>query len=149
MELLCLIISVLIIIGSVICAVRQNRTQKHKFFFTPLNLLFAGVFLAVTVLYIPVHYRWQLENVQWGEENIALSVMNSVLLAVYSAIRYFIADSDYALFFDYIGESLVTAYGTIGIVLTVIAPLLTFGFVISFFKNLCGMAGEADVTDFA
>jgi len=137
MELICLIISVLILVAAVICAVRQmGRTRKRNFFFAPLNVLFVGVFLAVTILFIPVHFDWQSEAYQGSYTKAFLSFLDSILLALYSAIRYFIADGDYDLIFCHIENALIPAYATVGIVLMVVAPLLTFGFVISFFKNL-------------
>lgn len=85
MELICLIISVLILVAAVICAVRQmGRTRKRNFFFAPLNVLFVGVFLAVTILFIPVHFDWQSEAYQGSYTKAFLSFLDSILLALYS-----------------------------------------------------------------
>lgn len=94
------------------------------------KILFAGVILSATMLFIPI-YVDALENTSCG-------IFETVLSAIHNMIRLFIVDGE----FEFVAEHLDSAtgwvarcYSVIFAILFVAAPLLTFNFVLSFFKN--------------
>ena len=105
---------------------------KYKVRIAPdiTKILFAGVILSATMLFIPI-YVDALENTSCG-------IFETVLSAIHNMIRLFIVDGE----FEFVAEHLDSAtgwvarcYSIIFAVLFVAAPLLTFNFVLSFFKN--------------
>ncbi len=99
---------------------------KKKHFFTTSRVLFVGVFLSATAYFLPV-YLQQLQP--W----IAF------LTALQHALRLFAFDDGFVEQFvnhtPYPAE-MADSYVLLGAALYCIAPMLTFGFILSFVKNL-------------
>lgn len=118
------------LLGIAAAAVLFFMPYKRNSFFTPLRCILAGTFLAAVFLFLPA--------IQFG--NGFFGGLKSVLLALHSGMRLFILDID----FDGIAASADTltnryigaGYTLLGAILFVFAPILTFGFVLSFFKNI-------------
>lgn len=99
--------------------------------FRPLHALFAGFFLAAFVLNLPVYHA--------AYEGAALQNERMVVLSLQKAIRVFGANEIYSDVFSRVGqapEGVQTAYLAVVLVVQLVAPLLSFGFVLSFFKNI-------------
>lgn len=128
-------ISVAILIVSAAGAFfRMRSPHKRSRAFTPLNILTAGVLVAAMVLFAPMYFVdiGGMEN--GGETNMRL--LGSILLAAHSAIRFFIVENDFAVIHTYATGAIAPYYESLVLLLMVFAALLTFSFVISFFKNL-------------
>lgn len=124
--------SLAVIIFSIIGSIIKTKTKyKKSSFFEPSNILFIGVIISATILFIPVYLN-TFKNSECG-------LLETVLIAIHNMIRLFIVDGDFNFITDNITELphwLARAYTSLFSVLFVLAPILTFGFVLSFFKNV-------------
>jgi len=124
--------AVLILLASFAAAIAIGNLMTKKIkLLTPTKVIFAGVVLAAVVLFFPV-YMTELESGEYGG-------VEAFFLSVYSMIRLFIVDGDLDLIMaslDGASEGLARAYMILFSVLFVLAPILTFSFVLSFFKNV-------------
>lgn len=111
--------------GAIDC---NHRPHKNREMLTPLNVLFAGVLVTAIVLFLPAY---------WIDlEGDPVQPLKAVLLSLYSAIRLFAFDSDYDMIQTLITGDIAPAYTAFATLVVVAAPLLTFGFVLSFFSEL-------------
>ena len=125
-------------VGSIIWAwFRFKSKYKRGRVIDPLKILFIGVILSALLLFIPI-YRVDLAST-------ACSGFEVLLVSIHNVIRLFIVDGD----FNFITDVLAVAEGMNGgalpfyssytaffAILFVWAPILTFTFVLSFFKNV-------------
>ena len=125
-------VAIAIFILGCIWAIYLARPGKRKNkIVTAFNVLLCGVFLSALVIYFPVcNAIFEGENLQVGK---------AVFMTIFYAIRLFIAEGEFGIITDHIHPSagwLYTAYTGYAIILLVLAPCLTFGIVLSFFKNV-------------
>ncbi len=99
--------------------------------FNALHMLFCGVLISSVIMFYPIYHS--------GFSQAVLQVPMAVLLSIHNTIRLFIVDGE----FEIVGGFLVNttgwvpaAYALLAAVQFVMAPLLTFGMVLSFFKNI-------------
>ncbi len=127
----CLIIAALFIAVSVIIAIAMShRHTVQGNIVTPFNTVFFGLFVAAFVLMLPVY------NVIC--EGLQSSWFKAVLFSLHGTFQIFTVDADSAIIAENItAETSVIAplYSAVLSVIFVIAPIFTFGFVASFFKN--------------
>ena len=126
------IISASLLTGSIIWAIVRSKTKYVVGrFLDSTKILFFGIILSAFVLFIPIYCVEFKEN-QCG-------IFETVLMSVHNIIRLFIVDGEFGFVTDNI-ESLTGViyycYSWLFSVLFVSAPILTFGFVLSFFKNI-------------
>lgn len=129
MWIVCFWLSLGVLALSVLLACRAARQKQRKL--RPLYLLFGGVFLSAVFLLYPI-WRTALQQDANG-------TLKAILVSMHDTIQFFTADSDYGLVrdgIDGLGEPLREAYAILGAVLALLAPLLTFGFVLTFFKGI-------------
>ena len=106
-----------------------NKDSKPKF--KLFNGLLVGVFLAILVMFFPVHMA--------SAEATFRGVSRSILLSVFHSMQVFTIGCDFTV----VSECMQPCPDFLGIwyllwasVLYVLAPIFTFGFVLSLFKNL-------------
>ena len=91
-----------------------------------------GIFLATFCLFVPIN----LEN--FGGNSFL--VFKTILISIYNTIAVFTANSDYSGIYEFTltleNPVLLNFYRVISSMLYVIAPITTFGIVLSFFKNI-------------
>lgn len=91
----------------------------------------ASVFAAATVLFLPIYGEiFAGEPLRW---------LKVLLLSVHNTIRLFIVDGEFTIVTDHLTADngwIFTPYSVLFAALFVAAPLLTFGVVLSFFKNV-------------
>jgi len=127
-----LVISIIALLGSVVLAVAKGKSKyKSGSVLDPSKILFVGVIISSIALFIPIYY----ETFQAS----GCGILETVLISIHNMIRLFIVDGE----FEFITSSLAGApavvfkgYTFIFSILFVLAPVLTFGFVLSFFKNV-------------
>ncbi len=127
-----LILSALSLVCSVIWAIaRTNAKYKSGRLLEPSRILFLGVILSSFILSFPI-YNNTFKLSECG-------LFETIIMSVLNMIKLFLVDGD----FDFIRANLMDApasvvkgYTVLFSILFVLAPVLTFGFVISFFKNL-------------
>lgn len=127
-----LIISAICLISSIVLAIiRAKSKYKSGRLLDPSKILFAGVILSSVILFLPIYIN-TFKSSDCG-------IFETVLIAIHNMIRLFIVDGE----FEFITSNLVgvptlifKGYTTLFSILFVLAPILTFGFVLSFFKNI-------------
>lgn len=107
--------------------VYKRRKIAHRTF-SCVQLYTMGIFVCVALIFIPIYYT---------RENAGY--VRPVLLSIHNALRVFILDGE----FDVVMKALPDAETLLGkgfslyaAILYVVAPVLTFGNVLSLFKNL-------------
>lgn len=123
-----LVLAVAALLISALAAIFAARTAARDL--DPFKLLFAGVALCAVFLFLPLYIH--------AFRSSGCGMIETVLIAVHNMIRLFVVDCDFAFVTEHI-EGLAgwqyRAYSVLFSVLSVTAPLMTFGFVLSFFKN--------------
>ena len=105
-------------------------TSNSRCRFNVFNTLFAGVLGAVFFVFIPIHIV--------KAEPTILGIWKTLLLSVFNTIQVFASGCEFGIVTESIGycpEELVAVYQVWVAVLYVLAPVFTFGFVLSLFKN--------------
>lgn len=101
---------------------------------SPANCMLATVFLSALVLFFPIFNR----EFGTGVGNI----LKSLLLSVHTVMRLFVLDGDFVFITDFTNAAgnltagMAGAYSGLAAVLYVLGPVMTFGFILSFFKNI-------------
>lgn len=127
-----LIISAIIFLFSVMMAVFGGKLKKEKIkSFDASKILFIGVIVSSVFLFIPIYYNIFCEN--------GCGVVETILISAHNMIRLFVVDGE----FDFITSNIsgispeiYRCYTLLFSVLFFLAPVLTFSFVLSFFKNI-------------
>lgn len=119
------------VISAIVMLVTRYHAEKPK---NPMNVLTIGAFVASLLLQFPICLT-ELQG----------SVFRGVLLTIHSAISMFIIDVDYLSSIAVVESCapvwLHSFYFSYAAVLYVVAPVLTFGFILSLFKNLSAHIG--------
>lgn len=137
---ICFWCSLACLVGSLVGAFIKGRQKyKNSRILTPLNIMFGGVVISTVILFIPTYSHLFSK----GDDNL-FGIIETVLVSIHNMIRLFIVDGDFQFVVENmppeIDAVLGRAYGLLFSVLFVAAPLMTFGFVLSFFKNLSALA---------
>lgn len=130
----CLVISVIIFVATIVTSLNAKNNRKRS---TVTYYVFvAGTFIAATTMFIPI-YAQQFAN---GTGN----VIKTILISVHNTMRLFVLDGEFDIIKEFAeeigngngnGNGVDVAFSMYAAILYVIAPLLTFGVVLSFFKN--------------
>ncbi len=126
---ICLILAVISLITFSVLAF--TKTKHKKTYTNPYGRMFAGVIISSCVLFLPICLNI-FKDTNCG-------VFEIIFITFHNVIKLFVVDGD----FDFIVSNLATdsyliskGYIILSAMLFVVAPILTFGFVLSFFKNL-------------
>lgn len=121
---ICFLIALSILILGVVVAIIKRGDNAFY-------MLFGGVFISSVVLFMPIYSEmFQMQ---------AFSVAKTILLSLHNTLRLFIIDGEFSFIMGYTKNLegwLEAWYPLLTAVLFVVAPVLTFGFVLSFFKNI-------------
>lgn len=120
------------ILGIVLSKIRAGI---HKRSVNALHILSVGVFLSAICLFIPA-YAVELEGATSTPLANGLMVF---LLSVHNTIRLLIVDGEFSIitaFTSVHAGALEGAYNVFASAIFVLAPVLTFGVVLSFFQNI-------------
>ena len=113
-----------------LCAGSKKSGAKRVL--SPFLLLTLGVFAATFVMFLPIYYT----SYDFGD---AFAWVRPALNSFHHAIKVFIVDEDFDTVkagVSGIGGTLHAVYSLYAAILYVLAPILTFGNVLSLFKNL-------------
>ena len=122
---------VIFAISFIFFLIRAFSKYKSGRLLTPSKILFVGVIASSFVLYLPVLFS------ALGKKNS--SGFDKVVASIYHMIRMFIIEGDFEYVADNMSENAGIcrdAYTALFSVLFVVAAILTFGFVMSFFRNV-------------
>lgn len=134
-SLICLIAAILVFAVFLAVMLRKHgqmirrRAKAGNSVLKPVNYLMIGTFLSCFLLFIPVY-----------EDFFASGAgLRALILSIHNSIRLFVIDADFEAIREYIA-ALEQPYGIVYEVffsiLYVLAPILTFGFLLSLFNNL-------------
>lgn len=129
--IICFFLSVVIFVYGIISPYLRRIWNKKNSLLVSVNIMVMYTFIAAVIIFIPIY------NEIFSADN--LRFIKIFLLSVHNAIRLFIVDGEFTIILDYLpqtGNWIVTAYSVFAAILFVAAPILTFGVVLSFFKNL-------------
>ena len=128
----CLILSIgilLLVLGYVIWSkVHINKRKKNIKVF---NWFITAVFASAVVAFYPLY------DTYFAGDKFA--VFKSVVLSLHNAIRLFVIDADFSFVVENttgLSGAIQPLYTTYVAILFVLSPIFTFGFILSFFKNL-------------
>ena len=126
---LSLVIAALFFLYDRLCYCKKPERKRT---FSHLVLCGAGVFLAVFLVFLPIYcYAYP-----FGDEHPGFRV---VLLTLHNTMRVFILDGEFDIVRDAVAdlpERIRMWYSLYAAVLYVLAPLLTFGTILSLFQDL-------------
>lgn len=127
-----LVISVLVLLVAIVIAILLG-TGKYKRgrICTPFNVFFGGMFVSVFICMLPI-YHGILSNDSYN-------ILKTIMFSLHNTFQVFTIDADRDLILGGITSSrewISAIYSAYLSVAFVVAPILTFGFLISFFKNL-------------
>lgn len=116
---------------------KKEKTFKGaKYAFKPFHILLIGFFLAAAVIFVPI---WYYEFS--ASENVALKWVKTVLLSIHSALRLFTLNGDFSDVSGFLSDigiivsSVGTLYSVYTAAISIVAPAMTAGFILSFFKE--------------
>ncbi|MBQ9745219.1 MAG: hypothetical protein IJW21_00150, partial [Clostridia bacterium] len=120
----------------------RNKPQKEKRLFSTFNIFTIGVFISILFLYFPICYTNLEPTGSAGVLEFLDKLVNTFYAAVFSSVRVFIAEGDYGEIYNVIAAPGVVPYDLYRVVLlvharllVVLAPVLTFGTVLTLFKG--------------
>ena len=126
------IVSLTCLLVSIAFAIVRSKTKyKSGRLLNPSKILFIGVIISSVVLFLPIYINIFKTS--------SCGIFEAILIAIHNMIRLFIVDGE----FTFITSNLVgvptliyKGYTMLFSILFVLAPVLTFSFVLSFFKNI-------------
>lgn len=136
----------LFVLSAVIGAVLHRRAQKNKELggkrriFTPFQVFVLCFFLAAVAILFPAYYVDYFKA-----ESGFLKVAKSLLLSMQNVLRLITLDSDFDNIRDFLADPsrihpiLCEIYSIYSAILFIAAPILTAGFLLSFFRNASSM----------
>ncbi|MCQ2531653.1 MAG: hypothetical protein MJ093_02995 [Saccharofermentans sp.] len=127
----CFVLSILTLLVSIQNAVVISRNYKSGQNLNAFYIIFIGVFLSLAVAITPIFYL----NLQ-GHSAFGLKLVMTVLI---QTLQVFTVDSSSEFIFDNVvgaATPLAEGYSAYLAVLFFVAPIMTFGFVLSLFRNI-------------
>lgn len=123
-----------VLIAAVFCAAAVYRGKGGAVRrLSPFHILFAGVFISVFICFVPIY-----TGVLSAEQLKVPSVIEIISLSLHSTLQVFTIDIDREIVLERINCSAAWQTAVCSAYLSVayiVAPIFTFGFIISFFKN--------------
>lgn len=118
----------ILIVGITVIAFGTHKKRENGKF-PVLNALIVFVFCSAMTLFFPLYWHKLDSDV--------LKVLKTFLMSVHNTIRLFVLDGDFADVLEISAENSVKSiYELIAAGLFLVAPILTFGFILSFFKDV-------------
>ena len=132
---ICWVISLcLLLVGCLGALVLAKMPYRRGRLLSPANSLLSAVFFSALVLFYPIY------RLEFGTDPV--NTIKSILLSIHTVMRLFVLDGDFEFVSNFtntagnISANMVAPYSFLGAVLFVLGPVLTFGFILSFFKNI-------------
>ena len=122
---------VILILGGLAAFCQAKCRSRKKGGITAFHVILCSVFLSGFAILYPIYSDMFQGDVFQSEK--------AVLLTLHHTIRLFILDCEFDIIMEHVTADagwVYTAYSVCAAILYVLAPLLTFGMVLSFFKNL-------------
>lgn len=116
--------------------ISKNSSGRKSFVLTSFQIFLAGFFISAVIIFFPIYY-----HSYFNADGEVLKIIKSILLSIHNTMRLFILDGDFEIIKTTVNsvtvsEGLATAFSLYAAILFVVAPVLTAGVVLSFFKNV-------------
>ena len=108
--------------------VAAKREKRSNPLVRPINILFVGVVLASVIVFIPIYTAHKHKG----------GFLVTLLLSLHNMLRLFVIDGELTFMIDAmegVPNWLFYPYSVLAALLYTAAPMITFGFVLSFYKN--------------
>ncbi len=135
--LIAFILSLIIILSSLASSlVVSKRALKRKPIIGPFWIFAIGIFIGAVVMYYPTYFLGYFDV----NDGVFEKVYKSLFLSIHNTMRLFVLDGEFDAFRDLVlnvtvADWLGVAYSLYAVVLFVLAPVMTAGVVLTFFKN--------------
>ena len=123
-------ISLAIFIAGIAFSLSLFKNKKVKAGLNSFYIFASSVFVSAVVIFFPIYYS--------AFNSDRFDIIKAIILSIHNTIRLFIVDGEFNIITDNVFRDfgIYELYTLLSALLFVIAPLLTFGFVLSFFKNI-------------
>ena len=131
-----ILISALIFFAGIVIAPFRFKYKKDKFF-TPFKIIFAGTFISAITLFMPIY----LETFESHEHSFWISLFSSIQ----HTFRLFALDGEYLGFIEIVEKIILNEPTTLSFyvilctTLYLVAPILTFTFLLLMLKNFIAL----------
>lgn len=126
------IISILALLSAIVTAVFLGVGKyKRGRICTPFNVLFGGLFVSAFICMLPIY------NGIFRDDSY--NVLKTILFSLHNTLQIFTINADRSLILENINcpvDWLSAVYSVYFSFVFVLSPIMTFGFLISFFKNV-------------
>lgn len=129
-----LILSGALLLGTVALQIFCASSRGKRAGINVIRWSMVGIFLSGICMFLPVYWD--------SFDGTAFRLVNTLIMSVHNTIRLFVVDSDFEIMFATTSDLpslLKSSYQFVSASLYLSAPILTFGFVLSFFKNFTAL----------
>lgn len=116
----------LAIVFSIVTARKPYHSSR---LITPSRVLAVGVFLAGWVLFFPHYFS------EFAEQALFSRLWETFWISAHHTVRLFVIDTDFGEIFASATAAGLDAYAILGTILLILAPIMTAGVILSFFRN--------------
>ena len=128
----CFILASAVLIAAAFLAILlSGHNPAGGKFLRPANVLLIGVFISGVLLFLPIYSRIFSSNLG--------GIFETLIISVHHVLRLFVLDGEFDFIISFtqgLSGWLRTVFPILAATLYVLAPILTFGFILSFFKSL-------------
>ncbi len=120
------------ILAFIVITIRPKRKNQIPFI-KPFNLMIVFIALSSFCMFLPIYSDFFVDT-----GTLTLQHFKTIILSIHNTIRLFVVDSDFEMINEAVSSLpvfLKNAYPILASLLFIVAPILTFGFILSFFKN--------------
>ena len=125
------VFSAIILFIGLLAVLYAIHREKPRF---NLYIAVVSTFFAAISVFVPIYF----EDFS-TETHLSFRVLKTILLSVHNSIRLFVVDGEYDIIRDFVYDNssiYAQSYSVLAAIIYVLAPVLTFGFVISVFSDL-------------
>ncbi len=126
--------AVILLAALIISACIKKRPYRSSRLITPLRAFAAGVFVSGFVLFFPHYFT------MFSQQPFAAQLWETIWVSVHHTVRLFIIDTGFEEIFSSAIANGIVAYAIMGTILFILAPVMTAGVILSFFRNFVSYA---------
>lgn len=124
-----LLSAALLAIAAVFAIYTAKKPYRSSRLITPSRVLAVGVFFSGWVLFFPHYFE------EFATQPLFARLWETFWVAAHHTVRLFIIDTDFGEIFSSATAQGLDAYAILGTVLLILAPVMTAGVILSFFRN--------------
>lgn len=127
--IICFALSMTLLVTAILFAVIVGMKYKRGRVLTPFKIIFGGMFISVFICMLPVFYETMGDS--------SSRILKAAAYSFHNTLQIFTIDADRGVIDSICCSSaaLENVYSAYISIAYVVAPIMTFGFLVSFFKN--------------